>query len=166
MSKTIGKIREYETVLIINPDLPEEAVKETLERFLGVIEKTGGTFLREDKWGKRKMAFEMKKNPRGHYILLHFVAEHSTVVELQRAAHNMDSVIRFMVELRGPVVDIEAKKDEVDKFVRERSAEKARIEAEKAEAAARAAEAAEAAQAAQAEAAASAAAAPAPEVQA
>ena len=159
MSKTLGKIREYETVLIINPDLSDEVVGELIQRFLGVIEKTGGTFLREDRWGKRKMAFEMKKNPRGNYILLHYVSEHATVAELQRTAHNVDGVIRFMTEVRGPVQDIEAKRAEVEKFVRERSAEKARIEAEKAEAA----RAAEAAKAEEAAAAAAAAAAPADE---
>lgn len=138
MSKTFGKIREYETVLIINPDLAEDAAGEVIQKFLGAIEKTGGTFLREDRWGKRKMAYEMRKNPRGHYVLLHFVGEQATVAELQRTAHNTDGVIRFMTEVRGPVSDIEAKKAEVEKQARERSAEKARIEAEKAEAAARA----------------------------
>lgn len=135
MSKTLSKIREYETVLIVNPDLADDAVGELLDRFYKVIEKTGGTLLREDRWGKRKMAFEMKKNPRGHYILLHYVSEQLTVMELQRTAHNLDTVIRIMTEVKGAVTDIEAKKAEVEKLIRERVAEKARLEAERAEAA-------------------------------
>ena len=56
MSKTIGKLREYETVLIINPDLTDDVANELIERFKGIIDAKGGTFLREDRWGKRKNA--------------------------------------------------------------------------------------------------------------
>lgn len=145
MSKTLGALREYETVFVINPDLTDEAVNELFERFRSVLARTGGTQLREDKWGKRKMAYDMRKNPRGNYILLHYAAEHQTVRELERTARNADPVIRFHTDLRGPVIDLEAKKAEVEKLVRERSAERARLEQEKAEAGAAAAAASEAA---------------------
>ncbi|MEO1228152.1 MAG: 30S ribosomal protein S6 [Myxococcota bacterium] len=143
MSKTLGKTREYETVLIINPDLADDAVGDLVGRFLTVLEKTGATFLREDRWGKRKMAFDMRKNPRGHYIMLHFVGQQASVAEIQRLAHNLDGVIRFLTEVKGPVTDIEAKKADVERIAREKSAEKARLEAEKAEAERAAAAAAE-----------------------
>lgn len=143
MSKTLGKLREYETVFIINSDLTEDLVNELMQRFKDIIEKGGGTFLREDRWGKRKMAYDMKKSPRGHYILLHFVAEHAVVAEMQRISGNTDTVIRYLTSVLGAVDDVEAKKAEVEKLVRERTAEKAREEQARREAeAAAAAEAA------------------------
>jgi small subunit ribosomal protein S6 len=136
MSKTLGTLREYETVFVINPDLTEDVVSDLIARFRGIIEKQGGTLLREDRWGKRKMAYEMKKNPRGNYILLHYVAEHTAVAEVERIARNSDAVIRFITDLKGPVKDVDAKKAEVERLVREKSAEKARLEQERAAAAA------------------------------
>mgnify|MGYP006287369245 CR=1 FL=1 len=134
MSKTIGKLREYETVLIISPDLTDDVANELIERFKGIIDAKGGTFLREDRWGKRKMAYDMRKNPRGHYVLLHYVGEKAVVDEIQRTSRNVDTVIRNHTTLHGPVKDIEAKKAEVEKLIRERNAEKARQEAARAEA--------------------------------
>lgn len=136
MSKTLGTLREYETVFVINPDLTEDAVGELIERFKGIIEKEGGTFLREDRWGKRKMAFEMKKNPRGNYVLIHYLSVHAAVAEMERISRNSDQVIRFITDLKGAVSDVEAKKAEVEKYVRDKAAERARLEAERAAAAA------------------------------
>lgn len=146
MSKTLGKLREYETVLIINPDLTPDAANELIERFKGIISDKGGTFLREERWDKRKMAYEMKKNPRGHYIFLHFIGEQAVCDELQRTSHNVEAVIRIMTTLLGPVKDIEAKKAEVEKMVRDRE-ERARLEAERKKAEAEKAEAEAAAEA-------------------
>lgn len=141
MSKTLGKLREYETVLIINPDLTPDAANELIERFKKIISDKGGEFLREERWDKRKMAFEMKKNPRGHYIFLHYVGGKAVVDEIQRTSHNVEQVIRHMTSLLGSVTDVEAKKAEVEKMVRERE-ERARLEAERKKAEAENAEAA------------------------
>ena len=121
MSKTIATQREYETVFVINPDIPDEALEELLGKFNAVLEKTSATLLREDRWGKRRMAYEINPNPRGNYVLLHYVGEHQTVAELERTAKNTDVILRFITDMRGPVSDIEAKKTEVEKMVRERS---------------------------------------------
>ena len=76
MSTTLGKLREYETVIVVNPDLTDDVVNETIvDRLKGVLEKMKAELLREDRWGKRKMAFETNRNARGNYILMHFVGE-------------------------------------------------------------------------------------------
>ena len=134
MSTTIGKLREYETVLVVNPDLTDDVVNETVvDRLKGVLEKQGAELLREDRWGKRKMAFETKNQSRGNYILLHYVAKVGVVEELERTMRNVEHVSRFTTTRLGEVVDIEAKRAEVEKMVKERAAAKAKQEAERRE---------------------------------
>lgn len=133
MSTTLGKLREYETVYVINPELTDEQSKEIVDRLKGILDKKSATLLREDNWGKRKMAFEAKKQARGNYHILHYAAEVGVVEELERTMRNLEHVHRFMTEIHGEVSDVEAKKVEVDTMVRERAAAKAKAEAEKRE---------------------------------
>lgn len=139
MSTTLGKLREYETLIVIHPELTDDAVAQEIERLKGVLEKTGATLLREDKWGKRKLAFEVKKQIKGNYQVLHYASESASVDELERIIRNSDTIIRFMTTLKGPVTDIEAKKAEVENMVKEAAAAKARAERERQERAADAA---------------------------
>ena len=122
----MAKLREYETVFVVNPDLTDDVVNETIaDRLKGVLEKQGAELLREDRWGKRKMAFEAKKHSRGNYILLHYVAKVGVVEELERQMRNLEHVTRFTTTRLDEVVDVEAKKAEVEKMVKERAAAKA-----------------------------------------
>ena len=132
--------------LVVNPDLTDDVVNETIvDRLKGVLTKKGAELLREDRWGKRKMAFEAKKHSRGNYILLHYVAEVGVVEELERTMRNLEPIDRFTTTRLGEVIDVEAKKAEVEKMVKERAAAKAKQEAERREQeAAQAAAAAEA----------------------
>ncbi|MEQ8276153.1 MAG: 30S ribosomal protein S6 [Deltaproteobacteria bacterium] len=132
MSEALGNLREYETVFVVNPELTEDALNsDVLDRLKGVLEKKGAELLREDVWGKKKMAFEVNKNPRGNYILFHYVGTVGVVEELERIMRNAEHVSRFMTTLHGDVADVNAKRAEVEKMVEER-AQKAREEAERA----------------------------------
>ncbi len=132
MSEALGNLREYETVFVVNPELTEDVLKsDVLDRLKGVLEKKGAELLREDAWGKKKMAFEVNKNPRGNYILFHYVGNVGVVEELERIMRNAEHVSRFMTTLHGDVADVNAKRAEVEKMVEER-AQKAREEAERA----------------------------------
>lgn len=141
MSNTLGKLREYETITVLNPEMTDEQTKEIVDRLKGVLDKKEATLLREESWGKKKMAFESKKQTRGNYFLFHYAAQVGTVEELERIMRNIENVHRFMTEMHGEVTDVETKQAEVDKMVREREAAKAKAEQERRER-----EAAEAAQ--------------------
>lgn len=131
MSKKMGKLREYETLVVLNPELTDEATDAVLARLTELLAKLNAHFLREDRWGKRKLSFEVKKHGRGNFILLHYLADSSVIEEFERTLRNLDEVIRFLTTLHGDVADVEAKKAEVEKMVRERAADKARAEAER-----------------------------------
>ena len=126
-------LREYETLYVINPELTDDASNAVIDRLKGVIEKMNAELLREDRWGKRKLSFEVKKHGRGNYTLYHYIGPVGVVAELERTMRNLDEIIRFLTVTNGNVLDLAAKRAEVEKMVRERAADKARQEAERRE---------------------------------
>jgi small subunit ribosomal protein S6 len=127
MSAALKKLREYETLVVMNPELADDAAGQAVDRLKEVLDKKKATILREEKWGKRKLSFEVKKHARGHYFLLHYVAPVGAVEEVERTCRNIDQVIRFLTTLNGDVTDIEAKKAEVEAMVAKRAAERKAI---------------------------------------
>jgi small subunit ribosomal protein S6 len=126
-------LREYETLFVINPELADDAANAVIERLKGVLEKMNAELLREDRWGKRKLAFEVKRHGRGNYTLFHYIGPVGVVAELERTMRNLDEVIRFLTTMNGNVLDIAVRKAEVEKQARERAADKAKAEAERRE---------------------------------
>ena len=88
-------MRKYETIFILDPDLEEEQTQFTLEKVKGIITQTNGEILKVEDWGKRKLAYEVKKKPKGHYILIHFSGTPALLSELERNFRVMDAVIKF-----------------------------------------------------------------------
>ena len=90
-------MRKYETIFILHPSLDEEAVKANIEKFKGVIVNGGGTIDNVDFWGKRKLAYEIKKVTEGFYTLVNFSAEPELPKELDRIFRITDGVIRHLI---------------------------------------------------------------------
>lgn len=90
-------MRKYETIFILHPSLDEEAVKANIEKFKGVIENGGGTIENVDFWGKRKLAYEIKKVNEGFYTLINFEANPELPKELDRVFGITDGVMRHIV---------------------------------------------------------------------
>ena len=143
-------MREYETTLIIQPEISDEAVQEFYGRLDGVVERGGGIRLMYDDQGRRRLAYEIQNFQKGRYVMLHFLDEGDIVPALERALRLEDSVLRFLtVQVTDEVADIEARKAQAAEEVRiraQKAAERAAREAE--EAAERAAREAEEAAAA------------------
>ena len=62
-----GRKREYETIYILRPDISNEAVGLVNTKIRGVIEAGGGNLLKVENWGKRRLAYEVKKQMKGMY---------------------------------------------------------------------------------------------------
>ncbi|WP_297521722.1 30S ribosomal protein S6 [uncultured Clostridium sp.] len=90
-------MRNYETIFVINPSLEEEAVKALIEKFKGVIENGGGTIENVDFWGKRRLAYEIKKVSEGFYTLVNFSAGTELPKELDRVFKITDGIIRHII---------------------------------------------------------------------
>lgn len=126
-------LREYETYFVLNPELTEDATNALLERLKDVLTRMGASLLREDTWGKRKLSFIVKKQLRGNYMVWLYAGAPGTVEELERTMRNLEGVIRFMTEVHGNIVDLDARRAEVEQIVSEEAAERARREAEREE---------------------------------
>ena len=87
-------MRQYELMVILDPETEERSVGTTMERYLAVIKKDGGTVDNVDIWGRRRLAFEIKKKAEGIYDVVNFTAEPATAKELDRQLGLNESVMR------------------------------------------------------------------------
>jgi small subunit ribosomal protein S6 len=88
-------MRKYETIFIVNPDLSEDDRKDLIEKVKGIIDSHQGETLKVDEWGTRKLAYEVKKMSKGHYVLLHYVGGSPVIKELERNLRLMDGVLKY-----------------------------------------------------------------------
>ena len=89
-------MNKYESVIIINPSADEEKVKSLVDRFSELINKNGKVE-KVDTLGKKKLAYEVKKNREGIYVVFYFEAEPTLIAELERNYRITDEVIKFIV---------------------------------------------------------------------
>ncbi|HET9242194.1 MAG TPA: 30S ribosomal protein S6 [Gaiella sp.] len=91
---------DYEILLLLDPDLPEERQTEVVGRVRTLIESGGGTVERHDPWGRRKLAYPIAKKEEGVYHLVTFSASAETLDELSRVLKIDDDVLRHMATRR------------------------------------------------------------------
>ncbi len=90
-------MRSYEIVFIVNPDLDETAVNGLVDRVKGWITTVGGTIAKVDLWGKRRMAYTIRKQREGQYVLVQADFEPSFTAELERNLRFLEPVLRFLI---------------------------------------------------------------------
>ena len=90
-------MRHYEVMVILDPNLEERTIAPSLDTFLNVVKKDGGTVEKVDIWGKRRLAFEINKNADGIYAVIDVQAEPASVLELDRQLNLNESVLRTKV---------------------------------------------------------------------
>jgi small subunit ribosomal protein S6 len=89
-------VNEYEILLMLDADVADERQNEILARVRELVERGGGTWVRHDPWGRRKLAYEIAKKSDGVYHLLEFDATPETLAELSRILKITDGVLRHM----------------------------------------------------------------------
>ena len=95
-------MNKYETVFIINPSVEEAGVKELTQKFSDLINRDGKVESVEE-MGTRKLAYEIKKNVEGIYMLINFEANPALIKELERVYRITDEVIKFIVVRKDEV---------------------------------------------------------------
>lgn len=100
-------MRRYETILIVDPDLGEEARSPVFDRIRELIPQKGGLLVEFDEWGSRKLAYEIKKKPRGHYVRIDFCGGGDLINEMERQFRIDDRVMKYMTILLDEDVDME-----------------------------------------------------------
>ena len=90
-----GRKREYETTYILRPDISNDGISTVNNKVRGVIEAGGGNLLKVENWGRRKLAYEVKKNLKGVYLFFNYLGPAGLVEEIERNLRLSDSVIRY-----------------------------------------------------------------------
>lgn len=88
-------INKYELMLIVNPNASEERQHEIVDRLRTTVEKGEGTIAGIDEWGKKKLAYEIDKEPEGVYTIITFSTPPETLAEVERVLGITDEVLRF-----------------------------------------------------------------------
>ena len=87
-------MRHYELMVILDPELEERTVAPSLDRFLNVVRKGGGSVENVNIWGRRKLAYEIKKKSEGIYAVVDMQAEPALAKELDRQLNLNEAVLR------------------------------------------------------------------------
>jgi small subunit ribosomal protein S6 len=98
-------LNKYETVFIVNPNIESEDIEKVIEDTQNLISGSGGTVIKVDKWGKKRLAYEVKGNRDGYYVLVDFEAEPQFIQRLGRYYGLTEEIIKYMTlraeELQG-----------------------------------------------------------------
>ena len=87
-------MRQYELMIILDPELEERTIQPSLDKFLSVITKGDGTVDNVELWGKRRLAYDINKKTEGIYAVVNFTAESATAKELDRQLGLNESILR------------------------------------------------------------------------
>lgn len=89
-------MNHYETVFILNPVLSEDQAKDTVDKFVKVLNKAKADILNKENWGLKKMAYPIQNKSTGFYNLLEFTAAPETIATLETEFRRDESVMRFL----------------------------------------------------------------------
>ena len=106
-------MRRYETTIIVDPDLPEDDRTALFDRIKEIIVQQQGVLVHEDPWGTRKLAYEIKKKPRGFYARYDYCGMGSLVSELERFFRIDDRLMKYLTVQLEADADVEKIKAEM-----------------------------------------------------
>ncbi|WP_084100066.1 30S ribosomal protein S6 [Demequina sp. NBRC 110051] len=87
-------MRQYEMMVILDPEVDERTVAPSLEKYLNVVTTDKGTVDNVDVWGRRRLAYPIKKKSDGIYVVINFTAESATAKELDRQLGLNETILR------------------------------------------------------------------------
>jgi small subunit ribosomal protein S6 len=90
-------VRPYELVVVLNPNLEEEPLEALITKLQEIITSRGGELVKTDKWGKRKLAYEIDGLTEGFYVVIDFQGEVAAAAELERVIKITDAVLRHLL---------------------------------------------------------------------
>jgi small subunit ribosomal protein S6 len=108
------RLREYETIFLIRPDLAEDLVDKIVERMRGIVHREGGKVIKVENWGKKKVAYEVKKNLRAIFIRFLYLGTTKMVAEFERNLRMTDDVLKYQSVKIADDVDPSTRQVEAD----------------------------------------------------
>jgi small subunit ribosomal protein S6 len=108
------RLREYETIILLKPDLAEDLVDKVIDRLKGIVSRDNGKVIKVENWGKKKTAFEVKKNFRAIYVRFLYLGDTKMVSEFERNLRMTDDVLKYQTVKIADNVDPNARAVEPD----------------------------------------------------
>jgi len=106
----------YETIFIIDPTIDDSAIEGAIDSVTNLIQSNGYVIRQVDRWGKKRLAYEVKKHRDGFYVLMVFEAEPAFVTQLQRHYQLSESIIKYMVcNFEGDIDQLDSEKSVSDR---------------------------------------------------
>ena len=99
-------MKRYETIFIVQIDLPTDELNSLIERYRAIVTALKGTIIKVEKWGKRKLAYEIKKQSNGYYVMIDFAGKSAIIDELERNFKIDDKILKFMTIMKDGNVDL------------------------------------------------------------
>ncbi|MCL1816521.1 MAG: 30S ribosomal protein S6 [Clostridiales bacterium] len=90
-------MRTYEVMYIIKPNYEDDKYTEIIEKYNALIQSNGGEVIKEEPWGKRRLAYEIDKIREGYYVLVNIQAPEDLPAELERNFRIADDIMRYLV---------------------------------------------------------------------
>ncbi len=106
-------MRRYESVWVVNGDLPDEEAKAIIDKFSRIITSQGGVLVGVEDWGRKKLAYKIQGTLRGYYVAADFAGEPATVKELERNYRIDDRIIRYLTIKKADHIDPAALQEEI-----------------------------------------------------
>jgi small subunit ribosomal protein S6 len=103
------RLREYETIFLVKPELTDDNVDRLKERVRGIVSREGGKVIRFTVWGKKKTLYPVAKQPRAIYVHTHYLGNSKMVAEVERNLRNLDEVTRYLSVKIADEVDPESR---------------------------------------------------------
>lgn len=117
-------MNKYETIFIIDPSIESEDIEKVIEDTQNLISGSGGTVIRVDKWGKKRLAYEVKGNRDGYYVLVNFEAEPQFIQRLGRYYGLTEEIIKYMTIRPEELREVKkAEEEEEEEFLSRESEE-------------------------------------------
>ncbi len=109
MAEAAEQIRwasEYETIYILRPNTDPDDADKVAQRVAEVVDRLSGKLIKVDNWGKRRLAYPIKRNTRGIFVYVRYVGFSDMVAELERNLRMLDAVVRYQTILLARTVDL------------------------------------------------------------
>lgn len=114
MTQAAKRLREYETVFLVKPEMTDDAVDKVKEKVRGIINREGGKALKFTIWGKKRLMYPVAKAPRAIYVHASYLGGISLVAEVERNLRNFEEVVRYLSTRVADEVDPETRQVEQD----------------------------------------------------
>jgi len=108
------RLREYETIFLVRPDLAEDLVDKIVERMRGIVHRDGGKVIKVENWGKKKTSYEVKKGFRAIFIRFLYLGNTKAVAEFERNLRMTDDVMKYQSVKLAEDVDAAGRAVEAD----------------------------------------------------